>query len=49
MPRRVTPHQGKDLSPVVEVWIVPVHDLDLAEVDALETKVDIRRRQEIEP
>ena len=42
-------HQRDDLRPVRQIAVVAVHDLDLAEVDRLETHVDVRGREEVEP
>jgi hypothetical protein len=42
-------NQGKDVGIVVKMGIVVIHNLHLAEVNALEAQIDIRGRQEIEP
>jgi len=47
--RRVPPDQGEDFGVVLEVAVVPVHQLGLAEVDGLDPEVDVRRGQEVEP
>jgi len=41
--------EGEDLRPVRQVAVVAVHDLDLAEMDRLDTDVDVRRGLAVEP
>jgi hypothetical protein len=45
----IVPHQTKETSIVVKAEIVEIHDLNLSPMDILETQVNIRDRQEIEP